>query len=66
MMGTLEGLCNDASKYPLNFVKGNTPEYVLQSYHNQLQEHQNRLFTNDAGTVLNFWEFASQGNCGNP
>jgi hypothetical protein len=65
-MGILDGICNDASRYPLNFAGGNTPEYVLQSYRNQLQEHQSRLFSNDAGTALNFWEFANQGNGRNP
>lgn len=53
-MEGLISLCNDSLRYPRNFAHRGKPEYMLESYHARINEHQQRLFSSEDKSALIF------------
>lgn len=60
-MEQVVAVCNDALRYPQNFVDQNALEYKLASYSERLNEHQRRLFSTENEAALGFRDLESDG-----
>jgi len=57
----LDASCEEALEFPKNLLRHNTYEHSIDSYHERLNEHEGRLFHNEAQAAVDFSEFAVQG-----
>ena len=60
-MEQLITLCNDAMHYPQNFAHRSALGYILDSYLEQLNEHQHRLFSAEDEAALDFRDLDNEG-----
>jgi hypothetical protein len=57
----LDASCEEALEFPKNLLRHNTYEHSIDSYHERLNEHEGRLFHNEAQAAVDFSEFTVQG-----
>ena len=60
--GQLIVSCGEALEFPRNLVRHDSYEHVLDSYHNRLNEHEERLFQAESKSALDFSELDHGGN----
>ena len=61
--GLLTVSCEAALEFPRNLVRHDSYEYILNSYHSRLDEHEKRLFQDESKSTLDFSELDHDGNC---
>ncbi len=57
----LDTSCEEALDFPKNLIRHNTYEHSIDSYYERLNEHESRLFHNEAQATVDFSEFDAQG-----
>ena len=60
-MDRIIAMCNEGIQYPLNLSQSEYLDYVLLSYFAQLNEHQQRLFSKEGESDINFRDLDNDG-----